>query len=151
MTAAKRRGGRQTKLTVAKVRLAIENTGAIRTAMAKHLGVARATLYKFLNEHPELKTEIHDVEEQTIDLAEGQVLKAIKDMDMSTVRWFLDRKAKHRGYGNITITGADGGAIQVEHAMAKPDYSNLTLAEKKQMLALHKKAMAKPDNAAPSK
>jgi len=118
-THTKRRHGRphngRRLLTVERVREALEQVGGIRTAAAHALGVNRATLYAFFREHPELKTVALDVEEQTKDLAEGQVLKALKAADMQTVRWYLDRKARDRGYGHRQeVTGPEGGAIPIE-------------------------------------
>ncbi len=50
-TAAKRHTG---KLDESKVRDALQTTGGNKSQAAKHLGVSRATLYRFLGEHPAL-------------------------------------------------------------------------------------------------
>jgi regulatory Fis family protein len=143
------------ELTVERVKTAIEATGGIKTATALSLGIARSTLYKFLDANPELDECFVEQLESAKDLAEGNVLKAIKAQDMNTTRWFLDRMAKDRGYGNITIGVKNDGdkplRVATEEAV---DYSQLTIEERKQLLALKRKAaVAKPDavNAAPSK
>lgn len=124
-----RGGGRQRALTVDLIKTALENVGGLRTAAAMSLGVSRSTLYKYFAEHPELYEFCAEIENGTKDLAEGKVLTAIKNGDMGTVRWYLDRKAKDRGYGNITVenTGPNGGPMQVEAVNADENlYQHLT-------------------------
>jgi PAS domain S-box-containing protein len=49
------RRGPGRKLDPERVRAAIERSGGNKAKAAKHLGVGRATLYRFLGDHPELK------------------------------------------------------------------------------------------------
>lgn len=125
-------GGRARKLDVQSIKTALESVGGLKTAAAMKLGVARSTLYKYFDEHPELHAFCNEIEDNTKDMAEGQVLKAIKSGDMGTVRWYLDRKAKERGYGNITVeaTGPNGGPIQTESVGEDASfYKHLTTEE----------------------
>jgi hypothetical protein len=50
---------------------------------------------------------IKNLDETLLDMAEGTILKAIKDGDGPTARWYLERKGKTRGYSlqevHITI------------------------------------------------
>jgi len=48
------RRGPAKKLEIETVRTALERTGGNKAKAAKLMGVGRATLYRFLNEHPEL-------------------------------------------------------------------------------------------------
>lgn len=91
------------RLSVENVQMALEQAGGLRTATAKLLGVGRTTLYNFLNKHPELWDTVQDQEEALLDLAEGQVRKWIREGDKKTVMWYLDRKGKPRGFGNVNI------------------------------------------------
>lgn len=125
------RGGPEKKLTKAHVVEALESVGGIMTAAARVLNVHRSTIYRFIQEHPDLKTTRADIEEQTKDMAEGQILTAIKNGEMDTVRWYADRKMRERGYGHRSeLSGPNGGAIPVEQATIDPSkLSSATLRE----------------------
>lgn len=148
-------GGRpRSGLTVELVIKALSGTGGIKAAAAQSLGVGRTTLYTFINANPDLKETIDEINQTTLDVAEGEILKAIKKGDLRTCRWFLDRMGKNRGYGNITIGLKNDDAEPLRVATEEVvDYSRLTIEERRQMLDLKRKAMAQPDavNAAPSK
>jgi PAS domain S-box-containing protein len=53
----KNKRGPSRKLTIAAVRAAIKTAGGNKAKAARSLGVGRATLYRFLNEHPEALPE----------------------------------------------------------------------------------------------
>lgn len=105
----RRRGGPPKKLDHERVKAALESVGGIMTAAAQKLHVDRSTVYRFLDEHPDLKTFRAEIEEQTKDLAEGQIFSAIQKGEMDTVRWYADRKMRDRGYGHRSEhTGKNG-------------------------------------------
>lgn len=123
--AAKR--GRKPKLTVKRVEDALRQTGAIIAAAARMLNVSRTTLYAFLQRHTKIAALALDIEEELKDLAEGKVLQAIRAGDMQTVRWYLEMKAKDRGYDRrVEIVGKDGGPLETRIA---PDLSGCTEEE----------------------
>lgn len=113
-----RRGGSPFKLTkedVPKVEQALRMNAGLRTAAARALGVARSTLYRFMDEHPEILDTIKDIEEESLDLAEGKVLEAIKGSEMHTVRWYLELKGRARGFSKrVRVEGPNGGPVQAE-------------------------------------
>lgn len=101
------------KLKAKDVALALNETGAIVFDAAGKLGVSRTALYKFLEAHPELKELRAEIEEELIDAAESHIVKAILAGDMKTVRWYMERKGKNRGYNTrVEQTGADGGPLE---------------------------------------
>lgn len=105
------------KLSIQQVASALEASGGIITAAAHVLGVHRATIHRYINRYPELKEAKQEEAEKTKDLAEGHVLKAIKAGDMHTVRWYLDRLGRDRGYGHrAEVSGLEGGPIQMQDA-----------------------------------
>ncbi len=128
-------GGTPLKLTVAMVEAALEAVGGIKTAASLILNVHRSTLYRFIDNNPELKDFCAEINEQTKDLAEGKVLTAMKDGDMQTVRWYLDRMARDRGYGhiNVDLGNKDDKPFKVAGATTL-DLTKLTQDQKKALL-----------------
>ena len=131
--------GDQTGLTVERVTAALQNAAGIKSAAAHMLGVHRVTLYRFISENPELERVAQECDEQTLDLAESKMITAIKNDDFQMIRFYLERKGRHRGYGHKQeISGPNGGPIPVD--MPTIDVSKLSLDERKALLALHAKA-----------
>ena len=107
------------KLTKAAVEKALLDHAGIMLKAAEALGVARQTLYTFIENNPELEDVRREATERLIDVAEGHLKSAIDGGDMKSIRWYLERQGKNRGYTTRTeTTGADGGPIM----MGAPDY-----------------------------
>jgi len=115
-TLTRKKGGAPKLLTsVEHVAAALKASAGLKTSTAQKLGVSRSTLYRFLDEHPELKEIANEVTEEMLDLAESNVITALKASDIHTTRWFLETKGKHRGYTRqLNLAGKDGGPVQVE-------------------------------------
>lgn len=127
------------RLTIERVKLALEQAGGIRAAAARMLGCSRTTLYAFLNRHPGLQEFLAGVDEEVKDLAEAKLIELIRDGDSSAIRFFLERKARDRGYAHrVESTGPNGGAIEVQ-AEVKLDLSALSEDELQQMIAIQDK------------
>jgi hypothetical protein len=102
-------------LTDDRVLEAMQQMAGVREAAAQMLGVSRVTLWRYINANPQIHEAIREIDESTKDLAEAKVIELIKAADGQTVRWYLDRKAKDRGYGHTSeISGPKGGPIPVE-------------------------------------
>ncbi|MEQ8448237.1 MAG: hypothetical protein RIB97_00985 [Nitratireductor sp.] len=109
--------GRKPKLSIARVKTALEQAGGIRTIAASLLNCHRSTLHTYLTRHPTLLVFADEIEETIKDIAEAEVIKAIRAGDMQTARWYLELKGKDRGYvRRIENVGKDGGALQVAPA-----------------------------------
>jgi hypothetical protein len=112
------------RLTVEAVISTLNKMGGLKTATAEALGVSRSTLYRFLDAHPEIEEALTDIDEQIKDLAESKMLTLLRAGDAQTVRWYLETKAKDRGYTRrVENVGKDGGPIETRQ---KPDLSKLT-------------------------
>lgn len=113
-----------TEKDIPKVIEILRLSGGIKTVAAQKLNVGRTTLYKFIGENPAVEEALAEIDTEIVDVAEAQVVKAINGGDMQTVRWFLEMKAKDRGYvRRVENTGPNGGAIPVAQKM---DLTNLT-------------------------
>lgn len=115
------------RLSIARVKFALEQCGGIRAAAARTLKVSRTTLWRYIGRHPALQDYLAEIDEEVLDLAEGKVLQAVRAGDMKTVMWFLECKGKDRGYTRrVEATGKDGAPVEVRQTI---DLSKLTLEE----------------------
>lgn len=121
------RGGASPKLTerdVPRVIAMLRQCGGIKTVAAEKLNVGRTTLYAFLNEHPEIQEADSEIADELLDVAEGQVVIALRSGDLQTVRWYLELKGKDRGYvRRVETTGKNGGPVETRQ---KPDLANMS-------------------------
>jgi len=132
-------GGRKSKLTNEMVLDAMRRAAGIKSAAARALGVTRQTIYNYIIAHPEIKPQIDEICEITLDMAESKVYQAINEGDGQMVRWFLDRRGRSRGYGQTTrseVTGKDGAPLLPPTI----DVSKLTFEEQKLLLEMYSKA-----------
>ncbi|WP_205602463.1 helix-turn-helix domain-containing protein [Chelativorans alearense] len=135
---------RKPRLTVRRAEEALRAAGGIKTIAARMLKCHRATLYRFLQRHPTLAQIANEIDEEIKDLAETKLIQAIRDGDMPTVRWYLETKAKDRGYTRrVENTGPDGGPIETKRVA--PDLSDLTEEELEILL----RAAERRENASP--
>ena len=114
------------RYTVAQVAEALEATAGIRAAAAKKLGCSRSTVANYIDRHKRLRDLEAEIVEGNLDVAEGQVLKAIHEGDLKAVIFYLKTKGKHRGYSERhQVEGTDGGPVEVKHQV---DFSKLSPA-----------------------
>ena len=122
---------RKSRLTVKRVKAALQGAAGIRAVAARNLGVDRSTLYRFICQHPGLTEELEDIEEELKDLAEGKILQLIRAGDGQTVRWYMEMKGKDRGYTRrVENVGRDGGPIETTTTV---DLSALTDEQLRQL------------------
>lgn len=101
---------------------AIPGTGGIISAIAKRVGCAWHTAQKYIREMPTVAAAYADECESVTDLAETTVIKAIRDGDVGTARWYLSTKGKNRGYGErLEVTGAEGKPIAIDAGITAND------------------------------
>jgi hypothetical protein len=74
--------------------------------------VNRLTVDTYLKRWKAVQDAYDEECEGIIDMTESTVLKAIKEGDVGTAKWYLAHKAKSRGYvSRQEVTGADGGEL----------------------------------------
>lgn len=119
------------------VKQALRKAGGLKTVAAQMLKVSRGTLYKFLANNPDIEEELEDIDEEIKDLAEGKMLQLLRAGDPSTIRWYLEMKAKDRGYARrVENTGPNGGPMEMAQ---KPDLSQVTDEELDILIAAAKR------------
>jgi DNA repair ATPase RecN len=92
------------KTSLAECAAALIKNAGITAHAAADLGINRSSLHRRLLRNKKLAEVVHEATEMLKDGAEGLVAKAIMtDKDVVTARWFLDRRAKERGYGSNSL------------------------------------------------
>lgn len=115
-----------TKLTKEKVKKAILGTGGVITSIANKCGVARISLYKFLEKHQEFKELLKQEREKIIDVAENRLFKANEEGQKWAVEKILSTLGKDRGYVEKTITDMN---LQGELTNVNVDLSKIELCK----------------------
>jgi hypothetical protein len=65
---------------------------------AAAIGIDRNTYYRWRDEDEEFRSIIENAREATIDFAECQLLKQIKDGNITAIIFFLKTRGRSRGY-----------------------------------------------------
>ena len=87
-----------TRLNLIRWVKACKGSGGVISLIAKRLSVERSTLYDYLKREPAAHKYLDDAREEVLDVAEAKILNAINNDDLDSVKWFLSRKGRHRGY-----------------------------------------------------
>jgi hypothetical protein len=77
---------------------AIPGTGGIVSAIAKRVGCDWNTAKRYIDRHPTVMAAWEAEREKIGDLAETQLFKAMRDGDLTTIKWYLSRVHRKRGY-----------------------------------------------------
>ena len=94
---------------------AVLGSNGIMTRVSNSLGCAYDTARKYMAMYPAAQAAFADEIEKVLDVAESKLFKAINSDDMESVKWFLSRRGKHRGYSERTeVTGPDGGQLELK-------------------------------------
>ncbi len=84
---------------------ALEKSLGIVTPACKECGLSRETFYQYYKTDSEFKAKVDDINEVTIDFAENQLLKKIKEGSERSILFYMKYKGRLRGYQeNIDIT-----------------------------------------------
>jgi hypothetical protein len=77
---------------------ALEKSLGIVTAACKTVGIARQTHYEWYKEDEGYRSRVESIADMTLDFAESQLHKQIKEGNSTATIFFLKTKGKHRGY-----------------------------------------------------
>lgn len=88
---------------------ALEKSLGVVTTACKIAGVGRTQFYQWLKDDSEFRKRADDVANITLDFAESQLHKQIKDGSVPATIFYLKTKGKNRGYvERQEISGIDG-------------------------------------------
>lgn len=74
-----------------------EHHGLVSVA-ARQLGIARSTIYRMMERHPDLAAAVDDARDYTTDVAEAALYRAIRRGEPWAVQFYLKTQGKRRGY-----------------------------------------------------
>ena len=98
---------------------ALEKSLGIVTTACKTVGISRETHYRWTREDEDYKKAVESISDMTIDFAESQLHKQIKEGSTAATIFFLKTKGKQRGY-----------IERIEHKdVSMPDFSDMTNEE----------------------
>jgi hypothetical protein len=83
----------------ARLKAALMRSAGMYGPAAHALGVSRQCVRQRVMKSPALSTFVEDLDAANMDQAEAVIIRQILAGDVGAARWYLDRKAKSRGYG----------------------------------------------------
>lgn len=96
---------------------AMEKSLGIVTIACRNVGIHRSTFYDWMNNDPEFKKLVDDVSEITLDFAESELHKQIRDGSTAATIFYLKTKGKKRGFIERS---------EIDMNTNQPDFSGLT-------------------------
>jgi hypothetical protein len=85
-----------------EIKNALEETGGIISPAARILGIARSSLQTRLKHNLELKEFQKECVEETKDIVESELIKAIKKGESWALTYYSKTQMRDRGYGDET-------------------------------------------------
>ena len=110
------------KFPLEQVLAAIKDSGGIQAVVAQRLKCSRNTVSRYAREYATVRQALDDESETVLDLAESKLIAAIRNDDLSAVKYILSTKGKGRGYSERQeVTGKDGGPIKAAVVIEWPE------------------------------
>lgn len=107
------------RYSVERVIQALKDAKGMKGPAARALGCSWTAVDGYAKRHPSVQKVITEEREGTTDVAELALRAAILRGEAWAVCFYLKTQGKNRGYVERSeLTGADGGAIQHELALA---------------------------------
>lgn len=108
------------KFTVDEVVMALSECHGMQTYAARMLGCTYKTVWQYIQDYPQIKEALIQIQERSIDTAELKLMKHIEKGNFKALRFFLISKGRRRGYtgsSNIIIPPSDVGETEIERAI----------------------------------
>jgi len=113
------------KAKTEEIEAALTKTRGMISLAAQSLGISRMTIYRRIEAEPHLKELIDDARDQTTDIAELALFRAIQAGEPWAVKYYLDSFGRGRGYGEprkIDVTsGGQPIAREITFRVVRPD------------------------------
>lgn len=100
---------------------ALEQSLGVVTTACRAVGISRQTFYRWKDENEEFRAAVEDIDNITLDFAESQLFKQIKDGNTTATIFFLKTRGKDRGYVERQEHAGPGGQpLQITPILFKP-------------------------------
>jgi hypothetical protein len=98
---------------------ALEKSLGVVTIACRSIGLHRSTFYDWMRDDPDFKSLVDDLNEVTLDFAESELHKQIRDGSTAATIFYLKTKGKKRGYIersdiNMTTNAPDFSALSTD-------------------------------------
>ena len=92
----------------------LEKNLGIVTPSCKEVGISRETFYRYYKDDEVFRAAVDDINEITLDFAENQLLRKIKEGSERSILFYMKYKARKRGYtDSIDITSGGEKIIDI--------------------------------------
>lgn len=104
---------KKTQLKGTFIKAYADSFGNVSTACSA-IKIDRGTYYLWLSKDPDFKVAIEEANESFIDFAESKLHKKISDGEWIPLKYYLENKAKKRGWANTDAGMELSGAVKLE-------------------------------------
>ena len=94
---------------------ALERSLGIVTPACKEVGISRNQFYVYYNTDPLFKAVVDDINDTTLDFAENQLFKKIKEGSERSILFYMKYKGRKRGYSDSIDITSGGKAINIKY------------------------------------
>jgi hypothetical protein len=91
---------------------ALEKTLGIVTPACKEVGLSRNQFYVYYNTDPDFKKSVDEIQDVTLDFAENQLLKKIREGSERSILFYMKYRGRKRGYNDSMDITSGGEAIK---------------------------------------
>ena len=99
-------------ISEAKIIAALRKWGGMSALAAKELGISRQAVHQRVKNSATIRAAVAEMEEETLDIGEGHLIKLVRNGDKEMIKYYLDRKGRQRGYSNSVNVGLDGAQAE---------------------------------------
>ena len=103
--------GSEEKWTPQEIIDALSESGGIVTAAASRLSCSRQTIYHYMKRHKAVRDAVVDGREKTLDIAEGALLRLIRDGNVAATIFYLKTQGRGRGYSETAPMRQDDAEL----------------------------------------
>jgi hypothetical protein len=114
------------RITEAQIAEALQNSAGLFSAAAQKLGVDASTVSRRVAKSEKLKAVVIEALDKRLDVAESELLLAIKRGEAWAICFFLKCKGKSRGYVERTeVTGGNGAPLGAAAAVPEDELDRI--------------------------
>lgn len=99
-------------VTEKQIIAALWKWGGIKALAAKECGITRQTMQERVDGNPKFQAVIKQIEDETLDIGEGHIVKGVRDGDKDWTKYYMTAKGRKRGYGNKVETSVDEAQLE---------------------------------------